>query len=96
MARFAVTRTLTNTEVNCFCFDKQNAEPFNKTIYLAGTFKDENLLAKKAAKIIEQDPNVKFIEIAESYVHSGLYGCTEEQFLSVAVPLDPETRKPIE
>lgn len=93
MARFAITRTLTKTEVTCLCFDKPTCEPFNKTVVLAGDIKDEKAIERKAAKLIEADPNHRFIEVAEVNTISGVYGITEEDFLNHAVPLDPATRK---
>lgn len=95
MSRFTITRTVEKTEVTCLCFDKTTAEPFNKTIVLADTYKDAKVLERKAAKVIEADPNIKFIEVVDTHIASGVYGITEEDFFNHCIELDPRTRKPL-
>ncbi len=95
MSRFAVTRTVEKTEVTCLCFDKTIAEPFNRTVTIAGNIKDPKALERKVIKAIEADENIRFIEICEINVISGVYGITEEAFFNNAVELDPKTRKPL-
>ena len=95
MARFTITRTVEKTEVNCLCFDKTAAEAFNKSIVLPGTYRDEKAMARKAAKVIEADANIRFIEVVDTSIISGVYGITEEDFFAHAVELDPKTRKPL-
>lgn len=95
MTRFGITRTVLKTEVVCLCFDKTSAEAFNKKVTLSGTFKDDKAISRKAAKLIEQDPNIRFIEAVDTNVVTGVYGISEEDFFAHAVELDPASRKPL-
>ena len=93
MARFAITRTVERTEVVALCFDKTTAESFNEKIVIREPIHDLKKLERKAAKVIEQNPNIRFIEVVDSNITSGVYGISEEDFFAHAVPLDPKTRK---
>ena len=93
MARFSITRTVERTEITALCFDKISAEAFNKTITIPEPIRDLKKLERKAAKVIEQDANIRFIEVVDSNITSGVYGISEEDFFAHAVPLDPKTRK---
>lgn len=50
-----VTRTITATKVNALCINIDTAEPFNKTLILSGTYKDEKSMLKAATSVIENE-----------------------------------------
>lgn len=96
MARkFEFTRTIENTEVVALVFNKITAEAENKTLYVSGSYDvGDRKLAKRVEKLIESD-EYKFIQVVDAKVKSALYGTTLDQFMSIAVELDPKTRQPI-
>lgn len=56
MARIPmVTRTITATKVNALCINIDTAEPFNKTLIISGTYKDEKAMLKAATSVIENE-----------------------------------------
>ena len=97
MARkFEFTRTLDNTLATALIFDKNTAEAENRTYLVSGKYTvDDRKLAKRIQKLVEADDNLKFIQIVDATTKSALYGTTLEQFMQVAVELDPKTRQPL-
>lgn len=89
-----VTRTFQTTKVNVLCMDTSSCEALNKSVTLAGTFKNEDKLMKAVKSVVEVD-NIKAVEIVDSEVKDILYGMSEQDFITNAVKLDPETRKEI-
>lgn len=56
MARIPmVTRTVKATKVNVLCINIDTAEPFNKTLIISGTYKDEKAMLKAATSVIENE-----------------------------------------
>lgn len=97
MARkFDITRTVDATTVNCLCFNKITAEAENIPVIVSDKYTDptDRKLEKQIVKNWS-DSNRKFIEIVDVHDSSKCYGCTTEQFLSIATELDPKTRQPI-
>lgn len=96
MARkFEFTRTLETTKAVALVFNKTSAEAENVTIRISGKYDlDDRKLAKRVQKEVETDDNLKFIEVVDVEVETALYGTTLEQFMSIATPLNPETRQP--
>lgn len=97
MARkFEFTRTLDSTEVTALIFDKETAEAENRTYLVSGKYTvEDRKLAKRIQKIVEDDEDLKFIQIVDAQTKSALYGTTLDQFMEIAVELDPKTRQPL-
>ena len=74
--------------------DVVKCEPFNKSIVLADTYKDEKALMKKVREVIDTE-NVKAVSIVLSEEVETLRGMDENVFLANSIELDKETRKPI-
>lgn len=91
MKKPMVTRTILTTEVTVLCLDLIKAEPFNKTVILPRTYKDEKAMMKKVSAIIDND-EVKAVHVVDTKVHETLYGMTEEQFISMAEILPPRNK----
>ena len=87
-----VTRTITTTKCNVLCLDIETAEPFNQVVTLPRTYKDEKKLLKMVEEAVNND-KVKAVHIVGKEEVETLYGMTEQQFITNAVILDPETRK---
>ena len=87
-----VTRTIVTTKVNVLCLDIKSAEPFNQTITLPRTYKDEKKLLKKVEEVVNTD-DVKAVHVVDKEEVETLYGMTEQDFITNATILDPTTRK---
>ena len=97
MARkYEFTRTLETTIVKALVFNKTTAEAETETLMVSGKYEiDDRKLAKRVEKLVEADDNYKFIQVADAEVKSALYGTTLDQFMKIAVQLDPQTRQPL-
>lgn len=91
MKKPMVTRTILTTEVTVLCLDLIKAEPFNKTVTLPRTYKDEKAMMKKVSTIIDTD-EVKAVHVVDTKVNETLYGMTEEQFISMAEVLPSRSK----
>ena len=87
-----ISRTIITTKVNVLCLDIQSAEPFNKSVTLPRTYKDDKKLLKKVEEVINTD-DVKAVHIVDKEEIETLYGMTEQDFIDHATILDPTTRK---
>ena len=87
-----VTRTMQTTRVDVLCLDIVNGEPFNESVVLPRTYKDDGALLKAVEKVINDDER-KAVHIVSSEVIEKLYGMTEEKFLEVADELPPRKAK---
>lgn len=90
-----VTRTIITTKVIVLCLDVNSAEPFNKTVTLPRTYKDDKKLLKTVEEVINTD-TVKAVHIVDKKEIETLYGMTEQDFINNAKILDPATRKEAE
>ena len=90
-----VTRTIVTTKVIVLCLDIKSEEPFNKSVTLPRTYKDEKKLLKKVEEVVNTD-EVKAVHIVDKEEVETLYGMTEQDFITNATVLDPATRKEIE
>ena len=90
-----VTRTIVTTKANVLCIDIKSAEPFNKVVTLPRTYKDEKKLLKKVEEVVNTD-DVKAVHIVDKEEVETLYGMSEQDFITNATVLDPDTRKEIE
>lgn len=102
-----VTRTIFTTEVTCLCLNTETAEPFNATVIVPRTYKDNDSLLKAVKKVAERagiaDPegNVYYGEpivvakiVGFTEVET-LYGMTESDFLYYAKVLPPRGTKQV-
>lgn len=93
MARIPmVTRTIESTDVTVLCVNIEQAEPFNKTITVAGVYKDDKSLMKQVEKIINNDTE-KAVHIVYTKTNETLYGMTVDEFIKVAQVLPPRAEK---
>jgi hypothetical protein len=90
-----VTRTITTTKVIVLCLDVNSSEPFNKTVTLPRTYKDDKKLLKSVEAVINTD-TVKAVHIVDKKEIETLYGMPEQDFINNAKILDPATRKEAE
>lgn len=87
-----VTRTIITTKVIVLCLNVNSAEPFNETVTLPRTYKDDKKLLKSVEEVINTD-TVKAVHIVDKKEIETLYGMTEQDFINNAKVLDPVTRK---
>lgn len=90
-----VTRTIITTKVTVLCLDINAAEPFNETVTLPRTYKDNKKLLKSVEEVINTE-EVKAVHIVDKKEIETLYGMTEQDFINNAKILDPATRKEAE
>ena len=75
-----ITRTIQTTEVNVLCMDIKQGEPFNTTVTLPRTYKDNAAMLKAAAAVIDNE-DTKAVHIVASEVKETLYGMKETDFI---------------
>lgn len=93
MARIPmVTRTIETTDVTVLCVNVEQGEPFNKTVTVGGTFKDNKALMKAVSKIIDTETE-KAVHIVHTQANETLYGMTVDKFISLAEVLPPRSEK---
>lgn len=87
-----ITRTIQTTEVNVLCMDIKQGEPFNTTVALPRTYKDNAAMLKAAAAVIDNE-DIKAVHIVASEVKETLYGMKETDFIVNADILPARTAK---
>lgn len=87
-----VTRTVVYTVATVLCLNTETAEPYNDTISLSGTFKDEKAILKKCKKLLEND-TVSVAKVVDVRVAEKLFGMSEQEFMSHAKELPPRDSK---
>ena len=87
-----VTRTIVATKITALCLNIETAEPFNKTVTLSGTFKDEKSMMKAAEKLLNTESE-KAVHIVFSEEIETLYGMSEQEFIQKAKVLPPRGKK---
>ena len=93
MAReIMVTRTITTTKANVLCLDVEAGEPFNETVEVARTYKDDEALLKAVKPLIETDA-IKAVHIVDKEVVETLYGMPEQVFIEHAKVMPPRKQK---
>lgn len=83
-----VTRTITCTVCNVLCLDLQKKEPFEKTVKISRTYKDNRKLFKKIEELINTDA-IKAVHIISTTTEETLYGMSEQKFIVNADILPP-------
>lgn len=90
-----VTRTVVGTQVEAKVINSNTDEISVKTFTLSKKFNDDdaNKVSKAISKVLGNDEAlVKVVKFAPVET---LFGVTVEDFMKMAVELDPETRKPL-
>lgn len=87
-----VTRTIIATKVTVLCLDVQAGEPFNKTVTVPRTWKDDEKLLKHIKPSIETD-TVKAVHVVAKEEIETLYGMSEQDFIEHAEILPPRGTK---
>lgn len=87
-----VTRTIVTTAVTVMCLDVEAGEPFNKTVTVPRTYKDDEALLKKVKPLIETE-TVKAVHIVDKEEIETLYGMTEQEFIQYASVLPPRNNE---
>lgn len=83
-----VTRTIQTTKVNVLCLNIKEGNPFNQTVVLPRTYKDDKHILKAVEKVINSD-SVKAVHVVDTVVEETLYGMTEQKFIELATVLPP-------
>ena len=93
MAReIMITRTITSTKANVMCLDIEAGEPFNETVEVVRTYKDDEALLKAVKSLIETD-TIKAVDIVDKEVVETLYGMPEQFFIENAKVMPPRKQK---
>ena len=87
-----VTRTVQATEATALCLNTTTVEPFNETVLLSGTFKDNKAILKAAKKLLEND-EISVASIVDTRIIEKRYGMSEQDFLASAKELPPLPKK---
>ena len=87
-----VTRTIVATKITALCLNIETGEPFNETVTISGTFKDERSMLKAAEKLINTETE-RAVHIVFSEEIETLYGMTEQEFIQSAQVLPPRGKK---
>lgn len=88
MRKPMVTRTIITTQATVLCLNVETGEPFNETVTVTRTYKDEKKLLKKITEMVDTE-TVKAVHIVDKVEVSTLYGMSEEEFIKVAKILPP-------
>ena len=83
-----VTRTITLTKAIVMCLNIEQGEPYNVSVTVPRTYKDEESLLKKIKPMVETD-TVKAVHIVSTEQVETLYGMTEQDFMEHAKVLPP-------
>lgn len=87
-----VTRTIVATKITALCLNIETGEPFNETVMISGTFKDEKSMLKAAEKLLNTETE-RAVHIVFSEEIETLYGMTEQEFIQRAQVLPPRGKK---
>ena len=89
-----ITRTILATKASVITVDTISMTASTKEFTISGEWTDNNKLLKALKKTYETDTLV-LSAVVKAEKTEKLYGMTEELFMSIAVELDVDTRKPI-
>lgn len=74
-----VTRTITRTEVDALCANKQTEKVETVTLSVTGVYKNDGALVKAVVKALPD--TYVFLSIKSATVSEKLYGITEDNFI---------------
>lgn len=72
------------------CLDIETGEPFNKTVVVPRTYKDDEKLLKKVKEVLETE-TLKPVHIVDKEEIETLYGMKEQDFIEHAEVLPSRT-----
>ena len=78
-----VTRTIKSTKVTALCLDVVQEEPYNETVILPRTYKNDKDLMKAVSEAIDTN-EIKAVHIVSTEIETNLYGMTEADFIKYA------------
>ena len=85
-----VTRTLKATRVTVLALNIETAEPYNESVLLPRTYKDENTMLKAVQNIFDKDGNsCKAVHVVDYGIEEHRYGMLEEDFIKLADEIEP-------
>lgn len=87
-----VTRTMKSTKATVLCLNTETAEPFNDTVVLSGTYKDNKAILKTVKSQLDND-TVTAVKLVDVVIEEKLYGMSEQDFLNHAKELPPRHGK---
>lgn len=87
-----VTRTVQTTLATVLCLNTETAEPFNQTVTLSGSFKDNKAVMKAVKALIEND-TISVAKVVDIEIEEKLYGMPEQDFINAAKVLPPRGTK---
>ena len=93
MARM-ITRTVVGTHLTAKVVNNESDEIYTKPFIIYGTVDDSKKAVKLVSKLVAENEVV--ISVSDLTPIEKLYGVTAEDFMSVAVELDPATRNPLQ
>lgn len=85
-----VSRTITTTKVTVLCLDVEQKQPFEQTVTLPRTYRNDAQILKIVRDMLETE-TVKVAHIAGSVVENKLYGMPESKFIELADEMPPRT-----
>ena len=88
-----ITREVTFTEVSALYLNKQLLTNEEQKTILVGSFDNEVDLLKELNRV-NKDNLLTPIHILEYNTSSKLYGLKEQDFINLAIELNPDTRRP--
>ena len=88
-----VTRSVIGTEITAKVVNKNTDEVTTYTAVVSKSVDDEKAATKELAKVIPDE--LVIIKIESTSRVEKLYGVDQQQFMDMAVELDPVTRKPL-
>lgn len=92
MARM-VTRSVIGTEITAKVVNKNTDEVTTYTTVVSKSVDEEKAATKELVKVIPDE--LVIIKIESMTRVEKLYGVDQQQFMDIAVELDPVTRKPL-
>lgn len=88
-----ITREVTFTEVTALYLNKQLLTNEEQRTILVGSFDNEVDILKELNRV-NKDDILTPIHVMEYNVTSKLYGLKEQDFINLALELNPDTRRP--
>ena len=89
-----ITREFKVTTGSVLVVDLTSQETHTKTFFLTGSYENADAILKSVKSQIT-DESIIPVSILDYATDTKLYGLSEETFISLAVELDKETRKPL-
>lgn len=92
MRKPMVTRTIKSTVATVLCLDVEKEVPFNYTVELVRTYKDEKHLMKAIREKVDTS-DIKVVHLVSVDIKEALYGMNEDDFIEHAKELPPRTKE---